>query len=103
MLYSELSDEDIITKFKATENENYKSDLLSTLVKRHQDAVIRRCLFYLKDREEAQDISQEVWVRVLTRFHQFRDEERFTPWLFSIAHNRCHDHIYKDKRKFYRG
>ena len=62
---------------------------------------MRRCHYHVRDPEAARDLSQEVWIRVMTKFHQFRQEATFTSWLFGIAHHRCHDHLKKDKQRLH--
>jgi RNA polymerase sigma-70 factor (ECF subfamily) len=55
----------------------------------------QRLLVYLRRqtgaRELAADISQDVWIRVLTHGSQFEGNSQFSTWLFSIAKNRIRD------------
>ena len=93
-----ISDESLIAHFRQTDIRNNDPKLLSLLFERHQESVVRRCRYYVKDLETAQDLSQEVWIRVLNKMYQFRTEADFAPWLFTIIHNRCQDHIRQNKR-----
>ncbi len=49
-------------------------------------------------RQDAEDLLQEVFVRVLERLPQFRREARFKSWLFGIATHLCLDHLRAKKR-----
>ena len=98
MDYSYLSDAALVTQLRQTESDEHDHRLLSILYRRHHDSVVRKCYYYLKDWEAAQDVSQEVWIRVMAKLHQFRPDVDFTPWLFGIAHNRCQDHLRQNKR-----
>ena len=61
-------------------------------------SVIRRCQRYIKDQDAAQDVSQEVFLRVLLKIPGFKGNASFATWLHTIIHNRCIDHIRKDKK-----
>jgi RNA polymerase sigma-70 factor (ECF subfamily) len=61
--------------------------LLDELIVRYQHRLIRYLLFLTGNREQAEDLFQEVWMRVLTRGGQFNGKSRFETWLFTIARN----------------
>ncbi len=61
--------------------------LLDTLIVRYQHRLLRYLLFLTGNREMAEDLFQEVWMRVLTRGGQFNGKARFETWLFTIARN----------------
>ena len=61
--------------------------LLDQLIVRYQHRLLRYLLFLTGNREMADDLFQEVWMRVLTRGGQFNGKSRFETWLFTIARN----------------
>src|ERR1700687_5092023 len=61
--------------------------LLDTLIVRYQHRLLRYLLYLTGNREMAEDLFQEVWMRVLTRGSQFNGKARFETWLFTIARN----------------
>ena len=61
--------------------------LLDQLIVRYQHRLLRYLLFLTDNREMAEDLFQEVWMRVLTRGGQFNGKARFETWLFTIARN----------------
>jgi len=61
--------------------------LLDQLIVRYQHRLLRYLLFLCGNREMAEDLFQEVWMRVLTRGSQFNGKARFETWLFTIARN----------------
>jgi RNA polymerase sigma-70 factor (ECF subfamily) len=63
---------------------------------RYQHRLLRYLLFLTSSRELAEDIFQEVWIRVLVRGSQFNGKSRFDTWLFTIARNLVID--YRRKR-----
>jgi RNA polymerase sigma-70 factor (ECF subfamily) len=61
--------------------------LLDVLIVRYQHRLLRYLLYLTGNREMAEDLFQEVWMRVLTRGGQFNGKSRFETWLFTIARN----------------
>lgn len=61
--------------------------LLDQLIARYQHRLLRYLLFLTGNREMAEDLFQEVWMRVLIRGAQFNGKARFETWLFTIARN----------------
>jgi RNA polymerase sigma-70 factor, ECF subfamily len=64
-----------------------KAGLLDELIVRYQHRLLRYLLFLTGNRETAEDLFQEVWMRVLVRGGQFNGKARFETWLFTIARN----------------
>jgi RNA polymerase sigma-70 factor (ECF subfamily) len=64
-----------------------KAGLLDELIVRYQHRLLRYLLFLTGNRESAEDLFQEVWMRVLVRGSQFNGKARFETWLFTIARN----------------
>jgi RNA polymerase sigma-70 factor (ECF subfamily) len=56
------------------------------LVARHRD-VVQRIAARVVGREEADDVTQETFLRAYHRLHRFRGESLFRTWLLQIAHN----------------
>jgi RNA polymerase sigma-70 factor (ECF subfamily) len=61
--------------------------LLDQLIVKYQHRLMRYLLFLTGSPEMADDLFQEVWMRVLTRGGQFNGKARFETWLFTIARN----------------
>lgn len=68
------------------------------LVNRYQGQVYGLCYRMLGQREDAEDAVQETFVRVLRNLHRWDPEQRFEPWLFTIAGNRCRTRLAKRMR-----
>jgi RNA polymerase sigma-70 factor (ECF subfamily) len=61
--------------------------LLDELIVRYQHRLLRYLLYLTGNREQAEDLFQEVWMRVLLRGAQYNGAARFDTWLFTIARN----------------
>lgn len=63
-----------------------------TLYARHRGGLFRFVLRAVKDRGAAEELFQEVWVRVIEARGRYAPKARFTTWLYTIAHNLMVDH-----------
>lgn len=73
-----------------------EAGLLDELIVRYQHRLLRYLLYLTSSRELAEDLFQEVWMRVLLRGGQYNGKARFDTWLFTIARNLVID--YRRKR-----
>jgi RNA polymerase sigma-70 factor (ECF subfamily) len=62
-------------------------ELLDQLIETYQHRLMRYLMFLTSRREVAEDLFQEVWIRVLRRGSQYDGRARFDTWLFTIARN----------------
>jgi RNA polymerase sigma-70 factor, ECF subfamily len=62
------------------------------LVERHRDVVVRVAA-RIAGRDEAEDVSQDAFLRAFHRLGRFRAEASFRAWLLQITHNAAVDHI----------
>lgn len=63
-----------------------------TLYARHRARLFRFVLRSVKERGMAEELFQDVWMRVIEARARYAPKARFTTWLYSIAHNRLVDH-----------
>lgn len=67
---------------------------------RHYDAIFRYCVHRLFERHTAEDITSEVFLRMVENFHTFDgDERQFRNWLYRIATNAVNEHLRKTTRR----
>jgi RNA polymerase sigma-70 factor (ECF subfamily) len=65
----------------------HDTELLDRLIVQYQHRLLRYLLFLTGDREMADDLFQETWMRVLMRGSQYNGAARFDTWLFTVARN----------------
>jgi RNA polymerase sigma-70 factor, ECF subfamily len=58
-----------------------------TIYYAHRRIVYRLCLRLLRDPAEAEDLTQDVFARVMAKIHTFRGESAFTTWMHRLAVN----------------
>lgn len=70
-------------------------EMIEQLIERYQHRLFRYLLFLVGNRDLAQDLFQETWLRVLERGAQYSGRSRFETWMFAIARNLMIDHTRK--------
>src|SRR5439155_3954246 len=70
-------------------------DLLDRLIEQYQHRLLRCLVFLAGNRELAEDLFQETWIRVLERGHQYDGKHEFSTWLYAVARNLTIDYLRK--------
>jgi RNA polymerase sigma-70 factor (ECF subfamily) len=74
-------------------------EAFETFVRTHQDRLYDFCLRMLGDREEANDVVQDVFVSAHQHLARFREDARLSTWLFRIGKNHCINRLKYLKRR----
>ena len=92
--FTRLTDEKLVTAFFDGDNTAF-----DTLLKRHQQRVFTYILNIVKNKDVADDIFQETFVKAITTIKQGRYTEsgKFSAWLMRIAHNIIIDYFRQEK------
>jgi len=59
------------------------------LYERHSAAIVRYCRSLMRSPQEAEDVTQEVFVLAISALRRGADPDAFRPWLYRVAHNAC--------------
>jgi RNA polymerase sigma-70 factor, ECF subfamily len=78
--------------------EAYSEALLTEAYVQYSAAIHSYAFRLLGNQEDADDVTQEAFIRVHYRLEQLRDAARLRPWLYRIATNLCMDHLRKRAR-----
>lgn len=84
------SDEALVARFQRGERAAF-----ATLVRRHQGALYHFAFRQLRNGPAAEDVVQETFVRVVQNVADFKNEARFTTWVYTITRNLCIDQLRK--------
>ena len=86
----EIEDVDIVRRVLAGEE-----DLFGILVRRYQARVVSHVARMVGNRDDALDLSQEIFLKVFQALDRFNPAFKFSTWLFRIAGNASIDHLRK--------
>jgi RNA polymerase sigma-70 factor, ECF subfamily len=78
--------------------ERYAEALLTEAYKQYSAAIHSYAYRLLGNQEDADDVTQEAFIRVHFRLSQLRDAARLRPWLYRITTNLCMDHLRRRAR-----
>ncbi len=70
------------------------------LMTRHERQIYRLCFRFVKNPEDAMDLTQEVFIKAFEKLTAFRGDARFKTWLYRVAVNHCLNHVKKNSREF---
>lgn len=70
---------------------------LQKLYSEYSGRVYALCYQYLKNSADAEDVTQETFIRVINNISNLKDVEKFDSWLFSVAKNCCKEFLRKNK------
>jgi len=73
----------------------YRTTAYEQLMRRHRTKLYYLCLRILRHRDDAEDIVQDVMLKVFHGLKGYSGQARFSTWLYSIASNACLDHLRK--------
>lgn len=88
----------IIAKIREEETRNYGFNLL---VREYQERVYWHVRKMVIDHDDADDLVQEIFVKVWKNLHNFREDAKLYTWIYRIATNECLTFLKKKKRKFF--
>jgi len=86
------SDEELLKHYKQSGNK----ELFADLFKKHVTVVYGTCLFYLQDKDEAQDATMQLFEKLLLDINN-REIDNFKGWLSFVVRNHCISLIRKNK------
>src|SRR6478735_2803927 len=82
-----MADSDLITRAAGGDTAAFQA-----LVERHRSMVYRVAYQFAGNHQDAEDIAQEVFVKVYRSLHSFRHDAQLSSWLYRIVMNACIDH-----------
>ncbi len=85
----EFSDEKLARLFIETQQNVY----FERLYGRYCDKVYRKCLSFTKDASKAEDLTHDIFLKLVVKLGSFKEQAKFSTWLYSITYNHCTDHI----------
>src|SRR5437763_12324183 len=91
-MHTEPNDTDVIAHVLKGDQQAY-----SVLVERYQNYVFTIVLRYVKTREDAEEVSQDVFVKAYRSLADFKGNSKFSTWLYTITTTTCITFLRKKK------
>lgn len=94
---NQYSDEELVERCK--QELPYVVTAFELLVERHKNLVFAQAIGMLRHPQDAEDVAQEVFIKIFDALPNFRMDASFKTWLRAITTNACLTHIDRRKRK----
>jgi RNA polymerase sigma-70 factor (ECF subfamily) len=88
--YSSLTDQAIVALARQGREAAYRE-----LIGRYERPVLSIIYRIVRDREKAEDLAQDTFIKVLNALDRYNPSFKFSSWIFKIAHNTALDHLRK--------
>ncbi|WBX70831.1 sigma-70 family RNA polymerase sigma factor [Tenacibaculum retecalamus] len=92
---TKLSDEALVSKIV----EKNDTHLFAVLYDRYASIVYNKCYGFSKNKEEAQDLTHDVFIRLFVKLRTFKGKSKFSTWLYSFTYNFCVNYVQRNKEK----
>lgn len=89
-----MSEQELISQLRMGEESAFKE-----LVSLFQGKVFNTAIGFLQSQQDAEDLSQEVFIQVYHSINGFRENASLSTWIYRITVTKCLDHIRNKKRK----
>ncbi len=93
-----MEDQDLLAKIRDPESRNYGFNML---VRAYQQRVYWHIRKMVIDHDDADDLTQEVFIKVHKHIDNFRAASQLYTWIYRIATNECFNFLAKKKRRFF--
>lgn len=97
MLGKDSPDKDLVLSFKKTQS----NEIFEYLYDRYASFVYRKSLLLTGSEADAQDLTQEIWIKVYFGLNNFRLESKFSYWLNRITINSCINYLKRRDKLFF--
>lgn len=90
----QIKDSDLIERLSRQDESSFKE-----LVNKHKDRVYNTCMGFLRNPQDAEDVSQEVFIQVFDSIGEFREDAALATWIYRIAFTKSLELIRYRKRE----
>lgn len=90
----EISDLELIHEITKTNN----THLFGVLYDRYSPIVYNKCLGFIGSKEEAQDLTHDIFVKLFVKLKSFKGDSKFSTWLYSFTYNHCVNYLQREVR-----
>lgn len=89
--FRDLTNEELVKRIIDTKNDM----LFSELYERFSHFVYNKCYGFTKTKEEAQDLSQDVFIKLYQKLGTYEGRSKFSTWMFTFTYRSCVDYVNK--------
>lgn len=91
----QISDEDLVKMYVESQSNIYFEELYS----RYSDKVFRKCYSFTYSQVQAEDFTHDIFLKLIVKIGTFKENSKFSTWLYSITYNFCMDQLRTTKKQ----
>jgi RNA polymerase sigma factor (sigma-70 family) len=76
-----------------------ETNMFAVLVDRYKDMIFSLAIKMVKNREIAEEVSQDTFIKIFSSLNKFKGDSKFSTWIYKIAYNTCLDYLKKSKKE----
>jgi|SRR5690606_7521913 len=92
---SEKLEDEILVEKIVKANDTH---LFGLLYDRYVSVVYNKCLSFVSSKEEAQDLTHDIFVKLFVKLSTFKGESKFSTWIYAFTYNYCVNYIQRDQK-----
>jgi RNA polymerase sigma factor (sigma-70 family) len=93
--YDSLQDEELVSLYVTTQRNEYFEEIYE----RYANKIYRKCYSFVYNQEKAEDLTHDIFLKLVVKIGTFKETSKFSTWLYSITYNYCMDQIRVNKMK----
>lgn len=93
--FENIEDEILVFKIVETNNQH----LFGILYDRYANKIYNKCLGFVDDNEEAQDMTHDIFLKLYVKLKSFKGKSKFSTWVYSFTYNFCINYIQRKYKK----
>ena len=84
-----FTDEELVKLYIETEDQGY----FTVIYRRYFHKICRKCMQFTGNATQAEDLTQDIFLRLISKLSSYRAQSKFSTWIYTITRNYCTDYI----------
>jgi len=93
--FAQLTDEELVARIVKNNNPL----LFGILYDRYAKMVYNKCYGFARSQDEAEDLTQDVFLQLFIKLKSFKGKSKFSTWLYSFTYNFCVNYVNRNKQR----
>lgn len=90
-----VKDEELVALYVS----NQRNEYFEEIYERYATKVYRKCYSFVSNQEKAEDLTHDIFLKLIVKIGSYKETSKFSTWLYSITYNYCMDQIRVGKKR----
>lgn len=92
-----MTNEELVTRIL----DHNETHLFELLYDRFSSLIYTKCYSFVKNEEEAKDLTQDIFLKLYVKLPSFQGKSKFSTWVYSLAYNHCVNFVNRSTKRKY--